>query len=109
MHSNGGTEASEPTLVAGEPRGYHVYHDSASLYSVSETIIEAIAAIRSSDPTDDLIPLTDVVDPDALNSLFADTHTGSKRNEGHIVFSVNGFDVFVHANGHIFIRERQGT
>lgn len=109
MRSNGGTEVSEPTLVAVEPRGYHVYHDPASSYSVSETVIEAVAAIRNQDPTDDPIPLTDVLDPDALNSLFTDTHRGSERDGGHTVFLLSGLEVFVHANGHIFIREQQNA
>ncbi len=106
MHSDGGMDASEPMVVASEPRGYHVYHDSRDTYSLSETVIEAVATIRNRDPTDDPIPLASIIDPDALDSLFANTHRGSERNAGHVVFLLDGLEVFVHANDHIFIRER---
>ncbi|GAA0230660.1 HalOD1 output domain-containing protein [Haladaptatus pallidirubidus] len=106
MHSDGGADASEPTVVADDPRAYHAYHDSRDTHSLSETVIEAIATIRNRDPTDDPIPLANIIDPDALDSLFANTHRGSERSAGHVVFSLSGLVVFVHANDHIFIREQ---
>ncbi len=106
VRTDGGDGASEPNLVANAPRAYHVYYDSSAPYSLNEVIIEAVAAIQNTDPTDDPIPLTDALDPDALDSLFAATHQGTERNSGHVKFQLSGLDVFVHANGHILIRER---
>jgi hypothetical protein len=94
-----------PTLV-GDETGYHVYHDATSPRPLSETLIIALAVIRNIDPTVESIPLADAVDPDALDLLFADTHGGKERSEGYVVFTTAGLEVFAHANGHIFIRER---
>ena len=57
------------TPVANET-GYHVYHDPTNVASLSETLINAIAAIRNTNPTETPIPLTDSVDSDALDAPF---------------------------------------
>ncbi len=93
-----------PTPVANKT-GYHVYHDPRSGWSLSETLIAAIASIRNIDPTKTTIPLTDRVDVDALDAIFAETYDGRSRDEGYVAFSVSDIDVYVHANGHVFIRE----
>ncbi|WP_458205121.1 HalOD1 output domain-containing protein [Haladaptatus sp. NG-SE-30] len=97
-----------PTPVANQT-GYHVYHDATSTRPLSETLISAIAVIQNVDPTVTPIPLTDVVDPDSLDLLFTDTHGGKRRIGGYIQFTVAGLEVFAHANGHIFLRERPDT
>lgn len=94
-----------PIPIADET-GYHVYHDATSPRPLSETLITAVAVIRNIDPTVESIPLTDAVDPDALDLLFTDTHGGKERSKGYVVFTTVGLEVFAHANGHIFIRER---
>ncbi|WP_458187186.1 HalOD1 output domain-containing protein [Haladaptatus sp. NG-WS-4] len=94
-----------PTPVANET-GYHVYHDATNTRPLSETLISAIAVVRNVDPTVAPIPLTDAVDPDALDLLFSDTHGGKERDVGYVVFTTAGLEVFAHANGHVFIRER---
>ncbi|WP_227354088.1 HalOD1 output domain-containing protein [Haladaptatus salinisoli] len=106
MGSDGGEPV--PTPVADEA-GYHVYHDATSPRPLSETLITALAVIRNIDPTVESIPLADAIDPDSLDLLFADTHGGKERSEGYVVFTVVGLEVFAHANGHIFIRERIGS
>ncbi|GAA0230652.1 HalOD1 output domain-containing protein [Haladaptatus pallidirubidus] len=106
---NAGLDGSDakPTPVANET-GFHVYHDATTDWELSETLLSAIAIIRNTDPTKSPIPLTDSVDPDALDALFADTYDGRERNRGHVVFTISGFEVFAHANGHVFLRERTG-
>ncbi|WP_440005359.1 HalOD1 output domain-containing protein [Halomicrococcus sp. SG-WS-1] len=99
-YSDGG---GTPTRLSGESPAYHVYHDDSR--SISETVIDAVAAIQNLDPTEARIPLDEVVDPDALDAIFADSFDGQTRDGGRVVFSVAGLDVFVHANRHIFIRE----
>ncbi len=94
------------TLVASNPRSYHIYHDTTTPRLLSEIIIESVAAIRDVDPTDTRMPLADIIDPDALDALFTDTYQGVKRTGGHIVFTFDGFTIFAHSNGHIFIREK---
>ncbi|SIR18451.1 hypothetical protein SAMN05421858_1731 [Haladaptatus litoreus] len=95
----------KPTPVANET-GYHVYHDATTDWELSETLLSAIAVIRNIDPTKTPIPLMNTVDSDALDALFANTHDGRERRQGHIVFTISGLEVFAHANGHVFIRER---
>ena len=92
-----------PTQLSSESPAYHVYHDDSR--TVSETVIDAVAAIQNLDPTDTRIPLDESVDPDALDAIFEDTFDGRTRYDGRVVFEVAGLEVFVHANSHIFIRE----
>ncbi|WP_435154430.1 HalOD1 output domain-containing protein [Haladaptatus sp. DFWS20] len=96
---------TKPIPIADET-SYHVYHDATSDWLFSETLINAIAVILNTNPTKTPIPLTDVTDTDALDVIFADTHDGRERNEGYVVFTISDLDVFAHANGHVFIRER---
>lgn len=100
-----GGNYTKPTPIADET-GYHVYHDATSDWLFSESLINTIAVISNTDPTKTPIPLTDVVDTDALDVIFADTHDSRERNEGYVVFTISDLDVFAHANGHMFIRER---
>lgn len=84
---------------------YHVYRDGRP---ASETVIDAVAAIRDLDPTTTRIPLDECVDPDALDAIFRDTHGGVRRRNGHVAFTLFDLDVFVHANGHVFVRDVRG-
>jgi hypothetical protein len=95
-------ENCTPSPVA-DGSGYHVYHGDSR--SVAETVIDAVAAIRNLDPTETWIPVADCVDPDALDAIFDDTHSGTSRHGGHVVLSLLDLDVFVHANGHVFLRD----
>ncbi|GKZ12459.1 hypothetical protein HAL_03400 [Haladaptatus sp. T7] len=98
--------ANTPTRVASDPHAYHVYCDTATPRFLSETVIESVASIRGVDPTKTRIPLADVIDPDALDALFTATREGKGRKRGHITFSMDGFTVFAHSNGHVLLRER---
>ncbi|MGA9402303.1 HalOD1 output domain-containing protein [Haladaptatus sp.] len=108
--TNAGGDNGErgPTLVTSNPRGYHTCYDTTSRV-LSEVVIESIAAIRNVDPTATRIPLMEVVDPDALDALFADTYQGEERTDGHIVLPFDGLTVFAHSNGHVFVRETPNT
>jgi len=59
----------------------------------SEAVVETLADALDRDPLD-LPPLNDVLDPDALDALFADTPGGTVR-EGAFVFECCGCTVAV--------------
>jgi hypothetical protein len=67
--------------------------------ATSERVIDAVADATDSDPTD-VGPLYHVVDPDALDRLFAPTHRGACRT-GHVQFTFGGCEVTVRADGEI--------
>ncbi|WP_415380458.1 HalOD1 output domain-containing protein [Halosimplex sp. TS25] len=70
--------------------------------SVSEAVIEAVAAAEGVRPTE-LAPLYDVVDPDALETVFA-----GKSSLGKVVFNYNSYEVTVDADGHVAIKDYSG-
>lgn len=62
--------------------------------SISYSIVSHVADQRGVEP-EELRPLHDVIDPDALESLFDDAN-GSMLRDGHVAFSYEGFIVRVH-------------
>lgn len=64
----------------------------------SVTIIQAVAEMEETDPTD-LPLLSDVVNPDALDDIFEDRTTGS------VTFEYHGYTVVVQQNDLVVIRE----
>lgn len=65
--------------------------------SLSHAIVEKIAATEDVDPLA-LDPLYEVIDPDALDSVFAATN-GSPRSDGEIAFEYSGHTVVVSSDG----------
>ena len=51
----------------------------------SEAVVLAVADFLGRDPVA-MPPLNRVIDPDALNNLFADTASGVSRQRGHLEF-----------------------
>ncbi|WP_231188340.1 HalOD1 output domain-containing protein [Haladaptatus sp. DYF46] len=63
--------------------------------SVTATIINRILA-RENISSNDLVPLYEVIDPDALNTLFGPTRAGSHRpTTGAVTFQYQGYQVTV--------------
>ncbi|ELY34215.1 HalOD1 output domain-containing protein [Halalkalicoccus jeotgali] len=60
-------------------------------------IIEAIAAAEDTDPMDLDVRISEVVDPDALNTLFASTSDRS----GQFTFELAGYLICLSATGEI--------
>lgn len=75
--------------------------------SASQRVIEAVAETTGNDPTE-VGPLYHVVDPDALDHLFAST-PGSGRTGGRIEFTFAGCDVVVGADGSVEVSEREAV
>jgi Halobacterial output domain 1 len=61
---------------------------------LSDQIVQAIAA-REECSIDELPPLYDHLDPDALNTLFAPLTTGTPRSTGHVMVVYAGYQVVV--------------
>jgi len=70
---------------------------------ISQLVIEAVADAEGLDPLDLRVPLYDVVDPDALDSLFGSGDDGAV--EGHIEFTYYGYEVTVTSSGIVSLDE----
>ena len=79
----------------------------------SQRIIEAVAQAEQIEPTDVCPPayasLHDVIDPEALDALFASKHTGEPRPGGTLSFTFCGYDVFIDSNGVVSLEEIADT
>lgn len=73
--------------------------------SVSQSVIEAIAEAKGTDPVELTPPLFEVIDPDALDQLFAATPT-NERMGGQVVFTHNGHEITVHGDNSVSVKER---
>lgn len=83
-------------------RDERTYHFKCGNASLSQSVVEAVGFATGRDPMD-LEPLADAVDPEALESLFTQTETGS------ITFAMEGVDVTVTSDDEILVdagRER---
>lgn len=76
---------------ADEPESERTVADRAST-----RVVEAVAAAADADPLE-MAPLADVVDPEALDGLFA---SGA---EGRLAFRYDGHDVTVHSDGRVLV------
>ena len=65
----------------------------------SEAVVTAVARQTDVAPTH-LPPLHDVIDPDALDALFAPTPTAG-RMDGGVSFEYSGYEFTVHAHGYV--------
>lgn len=70
----------------------------------SQRVIEAVADETGDDPTE-VGPLYHVIDPDALDRLFAPTPRGG-RTEGFVEFGFAGCDVVVRGDGTVEVTQR---
>lgn len=81
----------------------------SSRKTVSRTVIEAIADAEGVAPATVSPPeyesLHEVVDPGALDALFADRANGASRPGGTVSFSFCGYDVTVDADGAVTLAD----
>lgn len=66
--------------------------------SVCQTVFESLAEAEEIEPTELTPPLYEVIDPDALESLFA-----TNQALGKVIFNYNGFEVSVFSDGHVSV------
>jgi hypothetical protein len=73
--------------------------------SLTTTVVEKVADRESVEPTELSPPLYEVIDPDAVNAIFADSDTGRSSGEGRIEFSYCGYQVVVRSDGQVSVRK----
>lgn len=71
--------------------------------SICQTVIEAIADAGETDPTELSPPLYEVIDPDALETLFA-----RDQALGKVIFNYNSYEVSVFSDRCVSV-EDHGT
>lgn len=75
--------------------------------SVSEELIRAVAVFNNADPNE-LAILAEVIDPEALDSLFQSHPNGRLREtDGHVTFEYNDHQIQIVTDGTITIGSRQ--
>ena len=71
--------------------------------SISKAVVESIAEAEETEPAELTTPLYEVIDPDALEDLFA-----NDRAFGKVIFNYNKYEVSVFPDGYVSI-ESHGT
>lgn len=83
--------------------------DRSTQQSLSFEIITAIAAEEGVDTTaiepPEYEPLYEVLNPEALDALFAPREDGTPRTNGRVEFSYCGYQVTVTSDGDVHVRE----
>lgn len=98
------SSTGDSTSSDSERETYEVRHEPASDAPISNAITEAVATATETEQKD-LRPLYEVVEPDALDRIFAPTSSpGSETaRDGHVVFSYEGCTVRVTADGRVVV------
>lgn len=86
-----------------ERNGCYVTSYEPGTRNASEVVVFALATIAGTEP-DELLPLHDTVDPDALDELFAPTMDGRPRAGGRVTFTHDGYTVTLGHDGTLAIR-----
>ncbi|GAB3675790.1 HalOD1 output domain-containing protein [Halopiger thermotolerans] len=94
----------ERTVYYDPDRGtYHTQCDADDYEPVSTALLLTVSSVLGVEP-DDLEPLSERVDPDALNSLFADWCADEPRvGNGTVSFSFSQCAVTIRADGELVI------
>jgi hypothetical protein len=81
---------------------YRARHDRVRDGPISETIVEALAAVENVEPDELGTRLYDSVDPEALDSLYG---TAADRSERlRLAFTIDGYEVVVGDDGTCLVR-----
>ncbi|MDQ2048949.1 HalOD1 output domain-containing protein [Natronolimnohabitans sp. A-GB9] len=87
--------------------------DATTTDSVCYEVIAAIAEREGVDPTEIEPPeydaLYDVINPEALEALFAPREDGTSRGTGRVEFEFSGYHVVVTSDGDVDVREETRT
>lgn len=67
----------------------------------STKVVEAVAALKDTEPTELERPLYTVVDPDSLNTLFTPKRDETARTVGEIHFTYCGCSIIVTPSGDV--------
>lgn len=86
-----------------ERNGWYVVCSDVTKFSTSELVVYALAAITGVEQ-EELLPLHNTIDTDALDALFAPTIDGRTRTGGQVTFTHTGYTVTVRPGGEIAVR-----
>lgn len=82
---------------------------ASSRQTPSRAVVEAVAEAEGVSPAEllppEYEPLGAVVDPDALDALFADRSNGTTRPSGNVSFPYCGYEVTVERDGTVTLEE----
>lgn len=88
------------SMTSGDVRDDGIWFPPEEGIVPSEVVVEAVAEVKGNDPTA-LPALYDVVDPDALNTLFRN------GGSGFVDFAYAGCVVSVRADGQVVVRSEE--
>lgn len=73
--------------------------------SVTSAVVAEVAERDGTDPAEIDQSLYEILDPDALNGLFAPTKRGRARSDGRVEFTYCGYEITAFSDGHVRARE----
>ncbi|WP_149797305.1 HalOD1 output domain-containing protein [Halorubrum xinjiangense] len=76
---------------------------TAHVDNVTYEVVTRVAEVEDVDPVEVTPPLNEVIDPEALNQIFASTPTGD-RMEGQVTFPYNGYEITVSGDGSVSVQ-----
>ncbi|WP_207589510.1 HalOD1 output domain-containing protein [Halomontanus rarus] len=82
---------------------YTFQYDADGSATLPTRIVHALAAVADIDVSQGEFSLYDSIDPDALERIFSPKADGSKRSGGHVAFTALEHEVYVYADGTVFI------
>ncbi|WP_255194342.1 HalOD1 output domain-containing protein [Natronobeatus ordinarius] len=82
---------------------YAFQYDADGSATITTTIVHALATVADIDVSQGEFSLYDSVDPDALERIFSPKTDGTRRTGGHVAFTALDHEIYVHANGDVFI------
>ena len=97
---------------SGDAAEAFIYHEDTGTYratcdlseSASTTLLLLVSELEELS-YEELPPLNDVVDPDALDAIFLPKDDDVARRGGTVSFVYRGYDVRLHANGELVLRK----
>ncbi|MFC7230282.1 HalOD1 output domain-containing protein [Saliphagus sp. GCM10025308] len=93
-----------------QANGRYVFrYDPDGTATLTTTIVHALSSIANVDVSQGEFSLYDSIDPDALERLFSPKNDGGRRLDGHVCFSALEHEVYVFANGDIFVYPPTGS
>lgn len=97
------SEKQPPISVHSSPI---VTHELDSDQTPSEGVVAAVSSASNTAPAE-MEPLATIIDPDAVDALFADRYDGTSRGVGLVQFTYGGYDVHVNSGGQVSVLETE--
>jgi hypothetical protein len=89
-----------------QTESYHIHHDWTKRPSVGSTIIDALSTLDGADVSE-YPPLYDVIDVDALNTLFRMQPEDGSIGQAYLYFEYSGRAITVDNTGKIVIEAHE--